>query len=241
MKIKAVIIDDEPNNIELLKVLIEQTNIQLLVADSFLDFNEALDYLNYNKIDALFLDIRLKDHTGFELYANLINKPEVIFTTAYAGYAFQAIKVDPVDYLLKPIDRNELSKAIDKLINRISLKREIEESYALEKITIESINKKIHLIHIEDILYLKAENTSCNLFFKDGVKLVIKKGIQLFEEEYTKHFYRCHRSYLINVSNVSSVLKREKMVELFGHLIPVSSLRMNELVRRVSNLKTPNS
>ncbi len=54
MKIKAVIIDDEPNNIELLKVLIEQTNIQLLVADSFLDFNEALDYLNNNKIDALF-------------------------------------------------------------------------------------------------------------------------------------------------------------------------------------------
>ena len=103
MKIKAVIIDDEPNNIELLKVLIEQTNIQLLVADSFLDFNEALDYLNHNKIDALFLDIRLKDHTGFELYANLVNKPEVIFTTAYAGYAFQAIKVDPVDYLLKPI------------------------------------------------------------------------------------------------------------------------------------------
>ena len=218
MKIKAVIIDDEPNNIELLKVLIEQTNIQLLVADSFLDFNEALDYLNNNKIDALFLDIRLKDHTGFELYANLVNKPEVIF---------QAIKVDPVDYLLKPIDRNELSKAIDKLINRISLKREIEESYALEKITIESINKKVHLIHLEDILYLKAENTSCNLFFKDGVKLVIKKGIQLFEEEYTQHFYRCHRSYLINVSNVSSVLKREKRVELFGHLIPVSSLRMN--------------
>ncbi len=121
MTIKCIAIDDEPLAVKKISGFIQKTPFLELIAECRSAF-DAIDLINNNEAQLLFIDINMPDLNGMEFVKSLINKPYIVFTTAYSEYAVEGFKVDAVDYLLKPIDYTSFLKAATKVKNLIDLK-----------------------------------------------------------------------------------------------------------------------
>ena len=151
MKLKSVIIDDEPLALKILESHIKATPFLELSAQ-FTNALEAIDFINENSVDLLFIDIQMPDINGFDVIKKLVNKPLVIFTTAYSDYALEGFKSDAVDYILKPVDFEEFSKAVNKAKLWYSAHTNIKTDKSFLFIKSEY---KIIRINFDDILYIQ--------------------------------------------------------------------------------------
>lgn len=212
--IKALIVDDEAKARRILETLLQENFPQLQLLESAANVPEALRTIHRHRPQLVFLDIEMPGYTGFQLL-ELIGQPdfEVIFTTAYADYALQAFEVSAVDYLLKPIRIQKLQQAVEKAIRRITAEVSSAENIAALQQNLQSNNLQrlalpvaegLLFVDVENLLILEAEGAYTRLHLLNQPALLISKMIKDFEAVLENHpdFFRCHRSYLINMKHV---------------------------------------
>lgn len=247
MKHKAVIVDDEKNCVEVIQILLEQNHPEIEVVATFASSRKALDYLKTHPIDLLFLDIQMPFMTGIELIQQL---PEhyfqVIFTTAFDQYALSAIKLSALDYLLKPIDEEQLRTAVEKYKvenNKANIHEKLnnliqQTTQSNGKITV-SLQDKIMFYKAEEILYCQSTDNYTTLFLTNGEKVLASKTIKHFEEIMAPlGFLRPHQSYLINRMYIEEYNKKDGGFFVLKNdtVIPVSRQRKEEILQLFKNL-----
>lgn len=213
--IKALLVDDESNNLESLSFLLENDCDNIQVCAKARNAIEARDWLKTNTPDVIFLDIEMPGENGFELLGSLSQKPfKVIFVTAYNQYAIQAIKANALDYLLKPVKIEELQLVVEKLKssfdNNDTSKDQNQEllQALLQTVHLKGLPKKIALpqlggiifIEVDDIVSLQADSNYTIIHLSNMQKMVISKTLKDFEDLLdTSLFARIHKSYIVNL------------------------------------------
>ena len=243
--IKAVIIDDEFHSIETLEWKLKNYTSGVEVVAKFSDPVEGKNYLETHSVDLLFLDIEMPVLTGFELLQNLNNIPfDVIFTTAYDEYGIKAIKYSALDYLLKPVQEEELQKAITKFKTKKtravlpeqlevlfqSLKKEDNVKARIALATKESIE----LVYPKDIVLCQSDNNYTMVFIQGRRKKLISKTLKEFEEILEPHhFFRTHQSFLININHMVEYMRQDGGYIIMSNdmKVPVSRNKKEELMK----------
>ena len=246
--IKAVVIDDEKHSIETLKWKLENYCPQVEIIASFSDPVKGLEYLKSNTPDLLFLDIEMPMLNGFDILEELGEIAfDVIFTTAYDDFGIQAIKFSALDYLLKPIQNQELKKAIEKFANRGTNKKisstqlevlfkniKEEESGKPGKIAL-STKESIEFVAPEDIIVCSSDSNYTLVHLSDGRKKLLSKTLKEFEEMLSAlNFFRPHHSHLINLAHVKEYVRADGGYLVMSNKmnIPVSRNRKEDLLKQ---------
>src|SRR6478609_2302639 len=217
--LKALLVDDESKSRESLKILIEDFCTGVEVVGMAASVDEALKLTEEQSPNIVFLDIRMNKETGFD-FLNKCKKIDfqVIFTTAYSEYALDAIKFSALDYLLKPINIEDLKAAIAKAEDKFSgsnLKEKVD--FLLQNFKVEnSENFKLVLptaeglmfINFKDVLYCEASSNYTIFHMRDGKKYVVSKTLKEYEDLLVNYnFFRIHNSFLINLREVRKYIK----------------------------------
>lgn len=249
---KVVIIDDEMNNIANLKSLINDYCPSLEIIGIASDFKKAKTLLTTLQIDLLFLDIKMPDKSGFDLLSELpAYSFQVIFVTAFDQFAIKAIKYSALDYLLKPINIEELVSAVRKAEHNISdevnkqqishlvhLLKEKESEHRI--IALPSVNE-IRYVPICEIVKCQSENNYTIFFLSDGTKIVVSKGIYEYEEILPKNtFLRCHQSFIVNKKLIKSFIKSDAIYHLKmkdNSIVPVSRSKKDLVKQSLQHFK----
>lgn len=226
--IKGIIIDDEPHNVTNLRRLLEKYCPEVMIVASSSNANEGISLIKNNQPDLVFLDIQMPDKDGFEVLQELNSYDfEVIFVTAFSQYGIQAIKFSAIDYLLKPIDIEELKKAVKKTSERLKHKNQNLQLQNLlhhlkqsndstnHRIAISSL-KETRFVYVKNIVRCESEN-SYTLFFTDEGETIIST-VPLYEYDEMLSIYgfiRCHQSHLVNKKYVKSLLKKTAILCCF--------------------------
>lgn len=208
--IKALIIDDEKDAVTGLKALVSEFCADIEITGSANSVNEARELIRKKEPDLVFLDIEMPGANGFELLeAFPENRFKVIFTTAYDKHALKAIKVRPVDYLIKPIDPDLLIEAIERY--KKQKLESISRTTALNNKIKIATSGNIILADVSDIVNIEADGRYAKVFFANGTNSFISKNIGEFEKELEpyKLFFRIHRSNLINVKHVKQIIRQD--------------------------------
>ena len=230
---KVLIIDDEINSRELLNTLLYRYCNGVTEVWKASSVATAIEKININKPDLVFLDIEMPGGNGFNLLDHF-NKAEFLtcFTTGYESYAIKAIEYGAFGYLLKPIDLDRLKKLVDKAKGIIDSK-EYTSSIILQE------TEKIHSIKEKDIIYLESEGNYCFLMLKDGSKVISSKNLSYFEEILSENlFYRTHKSFVINLSYISVVTEGRTGSATMsdGKVIPIASRRFKGFTHRYKSI-----
>ena len=247
--VECIIIDDERSSIEVLKFKLENYCPDVKVVASFQDPEDAYTFLQNNNCDLIFLDIEMPRLSGFDLLRKLGPRPEkVIFITAYDQFAIQAVKCSALDYLLKPIDSEELIRAVEKV------KEEAEENFKQKLVfLLENFRKKdestgklaiaiadgIEIVNIVDILYLKAESNYTNVYRQGHKPLMTSKTLKYYDEILSDYqFFRSHHKYLLPIQKVVKLNRADggSLVLTDGSIIPISKRRKDYVGKLLLNI-----
>lgn len=242
MKIRSVIIDDEINNVDNLSQLLKAYCPQIDIVADANSAEEGKKIIIEHRPDIIFLDIQMPDHSGFELLKQLDSRKfEVIFITAYDQYAIQAMRFSAVDYLLKPIDVEELQFAVAKAIKNHELKTQNHELLNLIHLLKWQQNKEEHRIGLttlketrfvkpSEIIRCESSNNYSTFYLNDDEQLLVSRPIFEYEEMLKEYgFIRCHQSHLVNKHFVKSWLKEygDFLLMFNGMEVPVSRNKKN--------------
>lgn len=241
MSIRSFIVDDEPHNIENLIYLLQTHCPEVEVVGSATGVKEALSGIQSLKPNLLFLDIRLNNETGFDLLQQIVyEKTAVIFITAFDQYGVQAIKYAALDYLLKPVDSDELSKAVRKAAETLLYKTQNEQLHFLVQELSSGKTKKIALPTQQEIRYValssivrcEASNNYTFIILDNDEKILIAKTLKEYADILPPtDFLRTHQSHLVNRSYIRSWLKEDGGMLLLnnGTSIPVSRVNRDRI------------
>ncbi len=241
MKYKVAILDDEVNSAKVLQKLLEIHCPELVIENVFKDSRRGLESVMETPPDLLFLDIQMPHITGIE-FMNKFHLPEfeVIFTTAYQNFAMDAIKVSAVDYILKPIDVENLKEAVKKFIYKKQKASNSDMVNDLISRLEQTQNKRliVHLqdktlfIDLDDLVYLKAESNYTHFYMANGETFLTSKTIKYFEAQLNANqFFRSHQSYLVNTSYITAYSKSDHSLILKDKtLIPVSKQKKDDML-----------
>lgn len=234
--LKVIILDDESKAIQSLEWELKSFCPSVDVLATFTNPFEAKDFILNNSIDCIFLDIDMPQMDGFRFLEFFPQRDfSVIITTAYDQYGIQALKMQALDYLLKPIDSDDLIKSIEKIRahkNSTNIKDMLEDML-LNINTLQSVNArkiniscdgKIYFLEPNEILFCESDGNYCNVFLENGQKLFLTQILKLIEEKLPKNiFYRVHNSFVVNLNKVREYQKNEGYLVLTnGKHIPVS-------------------
>ena len=243
--LRAVIVDDEPKAIQSLIWELSNFSEEIEVIASFTNPDEALKYLDLNTPDCLFLDVQMPTIGGFQFLEQLNNTDfAVVITTAYDEYAIKALKYEAIDYLLKPIDSDDLRDCLVKIkkfsertINSNKLERMISNfnsHFDKKKITINTDGKLLFL-DVDDIIYIESDGNYSTLFLQDRKKIVLTKKLKEVDAILPEHyFFRIHNSYIINLNKIKVFIKNEGYVVMDGdQKIPVARQRKSDFLEKL--------
>ena len=235
MKIKCVIIDDEPLAIKVVENhLKEFQNFEVI--ETFNNPIEALSLLEKGNVDALFLDINMPKMNGLDFIKTLNSKMNVVITSAYREYAVESFDLNVLDYLVKPIPFNRFLKTINKITQQVYLQKGIqkEEDSSNESFIFLKVDKKLIKIKFEDILYVESLKDYIKVFTTSGNYLVHKSLTSMTEELPDSNFIRIHRSYTIAIDKVKSL--EGNLVEIATTKIPIGRKYVNHAKRIILNI-----
>jgi two-component system LytT family response regulator len=242
--LKAVIVDDEEAGVESLKLLLKKYCPSVEVVAAANSVSDAQDKLSATTPDVIFLDIAMPFANGFELLKRVKNKNfSVVFTTAYNEYALKAIKHNALDYLLKPIDSDELIEAVKKCeekknsgtpdIKKIeNLMSALAQSQKAQKLPVPTLDE-IQYIDIDKIMRMEADSNYTHIYLADKQKLTSSKTMKDYEQMLAGHkFFRVHKTHIINLSYVRKYIKGEGgyVVMADGASVEVSRQKKAELL-----------
>ena len=240
----SVIVDDEPKAIQSLSWELSNFSDQIKVIATFNNPEKALLYLAENNIDCLFLDIEMPTMDGFQFLNKLKFRDfAVVITTAYNEYAIKALKKDALDYLLKPIDSDDLEETIAKVKNyrsRTLDSNKIEkvllgfnEKLNTKKIAINTDGKLIFL-ETKEILYIVSDGNYSTFHTTNNKKIVVTKKLKEINTLLPNEiFFRVHNSYIINLTKVKEFFKTDSYVIIENnHKIPVSRQKKSAFLEK---------
>lgn len=245
--ITAILIDDEQDAIESLAWEIKMFCKEIKVIDSFTNPEEAISAINYLKPDCVFLDIEMPKIDGFQLLSRLKYRNfDLIITTAYDNYALTAFKEDAIDYLLKPIDTDDLVKVVKKIMKN-KVNKQLGFSFKELMIPIEKKTRKIGIpitgkiifFNIDDVYYCKSDGNYTTIFLKNGDKHLYSKKIKDVNELFNSdEIVRVHQSYLVNINYIKEYVKSEGYYLVLENntTIPVSKPNRGRILKVIQNI-----
>jgi len=232
MNIRCLIIDDEPLAVRLVSSYIQQVP-GLEIAAACNSAIDAFKVLQEQKIDLIFLDIKMPKLIGTDFLRSIPNPPKVIFITAYRDYAFDGYELDIVDYLLKPVSFTRFMKAVAKASKLISIDSNLAASNAEYKDNKDSflyfkIDKEMSKVLLHEILFIESNKEYVKLYLENGKSLLVKQSISSLEKLLSPHrFLRVHRSYIATIEKISSFSSAH--INIGNHKIPIGRLYKNEV------------
>jgi two-component system LytT family response regulator len=246
--INALIIDDEPINIINLQRLLEQHCENITVTGTANSADRGIAAIRQLNPDLVFLDIQLPEKNGFDMLKELGPANfALIFVTAFDKYGIQAVKFAAMDYLLKPVDAEELKSAVEKAALAIAMKRQSQQIEYLVEILQQGHQKEDHrialptlketrFIYTRDIVRCESSNSYTHFFIGNGEKITVAVSIYEYEEMLAPYgFVRCHQSHLVNKKFVKSIIKESGGYLLMqdGSQVPISRARRDELRKKL--------
>ncbi len=232
MKMNCVIIEDLKVAADYLSRCCEKSG-RIEVMGHFPDVKSALEYLNNNTVDLLFLDVEMPGATGFELLDNIAYKPKVILTTSKEEYAYNAFEYKVEDFLKKPFTYNRFIEALDKVSAENEISGTPGKSNSGNHIFIKSDGKLIRLNN-EDILFIESMGDYVKFVTREK-KYVTYNSIKNLEEKVNKdYFMKVHRSYIINLLKIDDI--RENDLFINGIEIPISKNLRADVLKRLTIL-----
>lgn len=231
--IRAIIVEDEVKNQKFLSKLLNDNCPDVNITGTYAEVKEAINAIKKNKPQLVFLDIQLKDGSGFDVLSKLDEYvPKIIFTTAYDQYAIKAFKYSAIDYLLKPIIIEELKQAVAKVgvtgpdeekISIKSLLQQISSANSEPVISVSGI-QNIDYIKVSNILRLEGLGAYSKITTLDGEVFMVSKVLKEYEGLLKEHdFFRVHQSHIINLKKIKRYKKGDHLIILSdGAQIPVS-------------------
>lgn len=211
MNLTAIAIDDEPRALEVVQIHAQKVPFLELKA-TFTDAFEAIPYLQQNKVDLIFLDIKMPDISGIEFVHILQKTPMIIFTTAYSEYAVNGFELDAIDYLMKPFSLDRFTKACNKALEIKSLRGEEASNYIFLKTGYDE-----EKVLLDDILYVEAEGNYM-AYVLPKRKLLSRQNINDALSQLTTNgilhnqFIRVHRSYIVAINKIQKITRQSVWV-----------------------------
>jgi len=250
----AILIDDDANLRAGMRQLLSMYAPEINVLGEAESVQSGVEAINLLQPQVIFLDIQLSDGTGFDLLEKLAEmngkiSSQVVFITAHEQYAIKAFRFSALDFLLKPVDPEELQKVIYKIKNVLAK----SDNYAHIDLLLENIRRKvdnfkrialstsdgIHLFEISDIIRCESEDNYTKFFIKNNKPILISKTLKEYEELLTEHgFERIHQSHLINLAYLKSYIKRDGgyVVMADNSNLPISQRKKERLQELLKTL-----
>ncbi|WP_353127170.1 LytR/AlgR family response regulator transcription factor [Parapedobacter pyrenivorans] len=247
---KAIIVEDEPRSRELLYDLIKAHCPEIEVVALAGTVQEAATLIRQHKPQLLFLDIELQTGTGFEILQQLDDlSPAVIFTTAYDHYAIRAIKFSAADYLLKPIDIDELKEAVSKVLGRSAESHQLMLAALIQNLNelqhrgqptlTLSLANELEFVPLKDIIRIEAAGAYSTFYLTDGRHVMVSKNLKEYELLLIGHhqFMRIHNSHIINLNQIKRMLKTDGGYAVMSDDFPVmiSPKKKETFIRLMNN------
>lgn len=230
-KIRCLIVDDEPPALQLLEKYASMID-QLEVVGTCQSGVKAFDMLKDQRVDLMFLDIRMPVLNGLDFLKTLKNPPAVILTTAYREYAIDGYDLDIIDYLLKPIAFDRFLKAVDRFRERTtSINVGKNERKTQPEHIYFNVNRTHHKVVFSDILYVESLKDYVRIHTKTD-RLVVKGNLgSIMKELPAERFVRIHRSFAVSLSSVKSFNQSE--VEIENIKLPIGASYRDELLKKL--------
>jgi len=252
--LKIIIIDDEPDAIQAISLIISEYCSFARVAGTAGSINEGREKINAIQPDIVVLDIELPRGNGFDLLESLPQRNfEVIFITAYNHYAIKAFKYSAIDYILKPIDIDEFITALDKARQRLSTPGNFESRYnsltdnmrgaAPTKIALTTV-ENMEFIKVIDIIRIEANGSYCKVFLSSDNSIMVSKSMKEFQDLLDpESFFRSHNSHIININHVKRFWFRDGgYLELDnGSHVPISRRKKEDFIKIINKMTGKNS
>jgi two-component system LytT family response regulator len=253
-KLKALIVDDEEFARENLSMLIEDFCTDVMVVGKAASAKEARELADETNPDVVFLDIMMPGEDGFSFLESIKDRKfQVIFTTAFREHALRAIKESAIDYLEKPIDIEELQKAIGKAKENVELKKpskvsddrltkilqDIALTNTVEK-TVVPTKDGLAIVKNTEIIHLEAMENYTMIYLVGGKKYMSSRSIKAFEDRLDPNmFFRVHKSHIINIAqHLKEFLRNEGLIAVLsdGSQIPVARRKLQEFLDKIENI-----
>jgi len=236
MKIRCLLVDDEPPALKILQSYISNINGLEIVAMCN-NAVEAMDILHEKSIDLIFLDMKMPKLNGTIFYKNLINPPKVIFVTAYRDFAVEGYELDAVDYLVKPVSFERFLKAVYK-VKKMMGQNETVQTDAYKKnadaFVYLKVDKSMQKIFLAEILYIESWKDYVRIFLDNEKNFLIKQSISSMVNLLSEHsFIRAHRSYIVSLERITGYKNNE--LQLGTILIPIGRLYKQQVIQIINS------
>ena len=224
----CIAIDDEPKALEVIERYCQKISLVSL-KDTFREPLKAIEFLNREKVDLIFLDINMPDISGMQLLQTLSPRPLIIFTTAYSQYAVESYELNALDYLLKPVTFERFLMAINKAAAALSSRNTagMDEDAA---VFIKS-GPQTHRVKVSEILYLEKNGNYITVHLKSDNILVRENMGDIFDLVPAADFIRVHKSYVVAIRHISMIEVHQLIVN--GEKIPIGSTYRDSLRDRL--------
>ena len=246
--IRCLLIDDETLALDLMEDNLKQVNY-IQVAGRSRSSAEALQILQSEQIDLIFCDIHMPGLNGLQLIKSLMIKPMVIFVTAYEKFALEGFELDVLDYLVKPVDKDELMEAVNKF--RHNAQRDLLKQFnallshikksndlSLQKIALPTMHG-YELIPLNNIMYCESKSNYTSICLNNGQQMLISKTLKDIEDLLNMQpFFRVHNSFLVNLQYAIRYIRGEggSLVLNNDITVPVSRNKKEELLKLITHL-----
>lgn len=252
--ITAILVDDDSNLREGMKALLSRYAPEIKILGEAENVSDAVSVIDGLNPQVVFLDIQLADGTGFDILEKLTEKngkiaSQVVFITAHEQYAIKAFRFSALDFLLKPVDPEELQKVIEKIKNTIKK----DDTFSHIDLLLENIRKKvdnfkrialsttdgIHLFDVSDIIRCESTDNYTTFHIRNSKPILISKTLKEYEELLAEHgFERIHQSHLINLNYLKSYIKKDGgyVIMADNSNLPVSQRKKDRLQELIKNL-----
>ncbi len=234
--ITSILVDDEFSALMLLKQKIEKLFPQIEITRTFQNPEEAIVFIENSSPNILFLDVQMPQCSGFEFLSKLKDIHfQVIFVTAHSDYALRAFKENAIAYLLKPLDDEEIKIAVCKALEHIKQKQEMDSNLKLITILSEALSsnnkliipteKGLSFIPQEEIMHLEGYEGYTKIHLFQNQEIVSSYNLGKFEKALNNHFFKCHKSHIINLKKVRSFENEGYIVLENTQRVPISRLK----------------
>jgi len=230
MIIRCMAVDDEPLAIEKLTTFITRLP-QLQLMATFRNAASAIEYLHHNSVELIFLDIQMDGISGLDMVAQMSQKPQIIFTTAYNEYALKAFELSVTDYLLKPYSFERFFQAVTKASDFLRWQQTEQTSVkpVLDYFFVKS-GYKLVKVFLNEILYIEGmRDYQC--IVTPGAKIMASLSFQELERTLPQNFVRCQKSYIVSLSKIDSI--ENDRIKIGTKSIPIGDTYKEEFYRRI--------
>lgn len=245
---KVLIIDDEKPTRDFIRKMLESFDLKLDIYTDGENVQSGIEAIENIQPDIVLLDIQMPDGNGFDVLKSVTNKSyEIIFITAFQEFAVQAIKFSALDYILKPIDAEELRNAVNNALQMLSHKKDENQFNALQNNIQPHLKRKlvlktqesIFVVEIDDIVHCEADKNYTFFYLNDGKKILVSKTLKDYDTLLAGlQFFRVHQSHLINLNCVERYDKHDggSVILKDGTAIPLSPAKKDQFFKSLDQL-----